>query len=162
MSLRSYRYFMPTRVECGYGIAEKTGEWVKELGIASVLIVTDKGIREANLLEGIKKSLLTENIDYEIFDEVEPNPSAETIQRGTDYLKQLKSDAVLAVGGGSSIDSAKGIAVMATNPGSILDYEGVEKIPNPPLPIIAIPTTAGTGSETTNSTVITNKKRPLN
>ncbi|MEK4874609.1 iron-containing alcohol dehydrogenase [Bacillus sp. FSL W8-0102] len=158
MSLRSYRYFMPTRVECGYGIAEKTGEWVKELGIASVLIVTDKGIREANLLEGIKKSLLTENIDYEIFDEVEPNPSAETIQRGTDYLKQLKSDAVLAVGGGSSIDSAKGIAVMATNPGSILDYEGVEKIPNPPLPIIAIPTTAGTGSETTNSTVITNKK----
>lgn len=158
MSLVSYKYFMPTRVECGNGISEKTGELVKELGVTRVLIVTDKGVRAANLLEGIEKSLLDVNVDYEIYDEVEPNPSSETIHRGVDYLKQHKSDAVLAVGGGSSIDTAKGIAAMATNPGHILEYEGVGKITNLPLPIIAIPTTAGTGSETTNSTIVTNRE----
>ncbi|MDQ0221155.1 iron-containing alcohol dehydrogenase [Peribacillus cavernae] len=158
MSLMPFTYFMPTRVESGNGIAEKTGAMVKELGVSRVLIVTDKGVRSANLLTGIEESLLAVNLDYEIYDEVEPNPSAETIRKGTEFLKQYKCDAVLAVGGGSSIDTAKAIAVMAVNPGDILDYEGVGKIKIPPLPIIAIPTTAGTGSETTNSTVITNKE----
>jgi alcohol dehydrogenase class IV len=158
MTFNTYKYFMPTRVECGNGLSQKTGEMIKELGATRVLVVTDKGVRAANLLEGIEKSLKAINLDYEIYDEVEPNPSVETIDNGTRFLKNHKSDAVLAVGGGSSIDTAKAIAVMATNPGSILDYEGVGKIQNPPLPIIAIPTTAGTGSEVTNSTVITNKE----
>ncbi|MDQ0218174.1 iron-containing alcohol dehydrogenase [Peribacillus cavernae] len=157
MSSTAFTYFMPTRVESGSGISKKTGEMIKELGATRILIVTDQGIRAAHLLEGIEKSLFDANLAYEIYDEVEPNPSAETIRKGTEYLKQYQSDAVLAVGGGSSIDTAKAIAVMAKNAGSILDYEGVGKIPNPPLPIIAIPTTAGTGSEVTNSTVVTNK-----
>ncbi|WP_117017305.1 iron-containing alcohol dehydrogenase [Aeribacillus pallidus] len=158
MSLMPYTYFMPTRVECGNGISEKTGEMIKELGVKNVLIVTDKGVRAANLLEGIEKSLHAANVNYEIYDEVEPNPSDETIHKGTEYLKQYQNDAVLAVGGGSSIDTAKGIAVMAKNPGHIFDYEGVGKIAIPPLPIAAIPTTAGTGSEVTASTVVTNKE----
>ncbi|WP_081415888.1 iron-containing alcohol dehydrogenase [Peribacillus kribbensis] len=158
MSLIPFTYFMPTRVECGNGISEETGELIKDLGVSSVLIVTDKGVRAAGLLQGIEKSLSSANLYYEIYDEVEPNPSAETIQQGTVYLKQQKIEAVLAVGGGSSIDTAKGIAAMATNAGHILDYEGVGKISNHPLPIIAIPTTAGTGSEATNSTVVTNKE----
>ncbi|PFP24896.1 alcohol dehydrogenase [Bacillus sp. AFS073361] len=158
MSSISYKYFMPTRVEVGNGISERTGEFIKELGATRVLIVTDKGVRAAKLLEGIEKSLLAVNMDYDLYDEVEPNPSAETIHRGTQKLKDYKSDAVLAVGGGSSIDTAKGIAAMATNPGHILEYEGVGKIKRPPLPIIAIPTTAGTGSETTNSTIVTNRE----
>lgn len=149
---------MPTQVESGNGISQKAGELIKEGGVARVLIVTDKGVRAANLLEEIEKSLQAVSIDYEIYDEVEPNPSAETIRKGTKYLKEHHSDAVLAVGGGSSIDTAKAIALMAKNPGDILDYEGVGKILNPPLPIIAIPTTAGTGSEVTNSTIITNKE----
>ena len=149
---------MPTRVESGNRISEKTGEMIKELGAARVLIVTDKGVRAAKLLEGIEKSLEHVDLDYEIYDQVEPNPSAETIHRGLEYLKQHKSEAVLAIGGGSSIDTAKGIATMATNAGHILDYEGVGRIKNTPIPIIVIPTTAGTGSETTNSTVVTNKE----
>jgi alcohol dehydrogenase class IV len=63
-----YKYFMPTRVECGNGRSEKTGEMVKELGVTSVLIVTDKGVRAANLLEGIEKSLLAANLRYDIYD----------------------------------------------------------------------------------------------
>ena len=149
---------MPTRVESGNRISERTGEMIKELGAARVLIVTDKGVRAAKLLEGIEKSLEHVDLDYEIYDQVEPNPSAETIHRGLEYLKQHKSEAVLAIGGGSSIDTAKGIATMATNAGHILDYEGVGRIKNTPIPIIVIPTTAGTGSETTNSTVVTNKE----
>ncbi|WP_211516931.1 iron-containing alcohol dehydrogenase [Fictibacillus solisalsi] len=135
MSFFPYKYFLPTRVECGNGLSNKTGEMIKELGATRVLIITDKGVRAANLLEGIEKSLLAVNIDYEIYDEVEPNPSAETIHKGTEYLKHHKSDAVLAIGGGSSIDSAKGIAVMATNPGDTLDYEGVGNLTIPSLPI---------------------------
>ncbi|WHT49653.1 iron-containing alcohol dehydrogenase [Sporosarcina thermotolerans] len=126
--------------------------------MSSVLVVTDKGVRDAGLLEGIIKSISAADLNYEIYDEVEPNPSAETIHRGTDLLKEHKFEAVLAVGGGSSIDTAKGIAAMATNSGHIFDYEGVGKLTNSPLPIIAIPTTSGTGSEVTNSTVVTNKE----
>ncbi|MEN2448157.1 iron-containing alcohol dehydrogenase, partial [Bacillus sp. JR_15] len=131
MSLMPYTYFMPTRVECGNGISNKTGEMISELGIKRVLIVTDKGIRSANLLEGIEKSLQAVHLEYEIYDEIEPNPSDDTIHKGTNCLKQHKSEAVLAVGGGSSIDTAKGIAAMATNPGHIFDYEGVGKITIP-------------------------------
>ncbi|WNS79597.1 iron-containing alcohol dehydrogenase [Domibacillus sp. DTU_2020_1001157_1_SI_ALB_TIR_016] len=158
MSAKSFAYYMPTRIESGSGISKKTGEFIRELGISNVLIVTDKGVRTANLLEEVEKSLLDANVQYEIYDEIEPNPSAETIENGTEFLQQHKSEAVLAVGGGSSIDTAKGIAVMAVNPGNIIDYEGVGKIQNPPLPIIAIPTTAGTGSEVTPSTVVTNRE----
>lgn len=158
MSAKSFAYYMPTRIESGSGISKKTGEFIRELGISNVLIVTDKGVRTANLLEEVEKSLLDANVQYEIYDEIEPNPSAETIEKGTEFLQQYKSEAVLAVGGGSSIDTAKGIAVMAVNPGNIIDYEGVGKIQNPPLPIIAIPTTAGTGSEVTPSTVVTNRE----
>ncbi|WP_134703017.1 iron-containing alcohol dehydrogenase [Ammoniphilus sp. YIM 78166] len=158
MSSLPYKYLMPTRVECGKGIAEKTGELIRDLGASRVLIVTDKGVRAANLLGVIERSLQSAGLPYEIFDEVEPNPSAQTIRKGTQALKQNESDAVLAVGGGSSIDTAKGVALMAKNPGDILEYEGVGKIEVPPLPIIAIPTTAGTGSEVTNSTVVTNKE----
>ncbi|CAH0343862.1 iron-containing alcohol dehydrogenase [Bacillus sp. CECT 9360] len=158
MSLLHYKYFMPTHVECGNGVSERTGEMVKDLGATRVLIVTDKGIRESKLLEGIEQSLLRVHLEYEIYDEVEPNPSDDTIEKGLEYLRQHQSDAVLAVGGGSSIDTAKGIAIMATNPGHIFDYEGVGKIKTTPLKIIAIPTTAGTGSEVTASTVITNKE----
>lgn len=154
----SYSYFMPTRVLCGNKLSDQIGEVVQELGVQKILIVTDKGIQHARLLEGIVQSLLDVKLDYEIYNEVEPNPSSETIEKGTKFLKEHRLEAVLGVGGGSSIDTAKAIAIMATNPGSILDYEGVGKIKVAPIPIVAVPTTAGTGSEVTNSTVITNKE----
>lgn len=154
----TYRLFMPTRVECGVGLSKKTGSLIKEFSPNKVFIVTDKGVRDAGLLEGIEQSLRDEQIDYDIFDEVEPNPSAEVIEKGLAALLESKGDVLLGVGGGSSIDTAKAVAAMATNEGSILDYEGVGMLPNKPLPIVAIPTTAGTGSEVTSSTIVTNKE----
>lgn len=156
--MQSHSFFLPTRVVWGQGIADKTAEILKPYVAKKLLIVTDQGVRNANLLKGIEASLKDENIDFAIFDEVEPNPSAEIIDRGTDFLKKAQCDAVLGVGGGSSIDTAKAIAAMAKNEGKILDYEGVGKLPNPAIPLFAIPTTAGTGSEVTASTIVTNKQ----
>ena len=158
MQAEDYTFLMPTKVESGVNSSVRTGELIQPLVQNKVLVVTDKGIRAAKLIDGILRSLDKQGIKYDIFDEVEPNPSAETIHQGLDVLRETHSDAVLAVGGGSSIDTAKGIAVMATNEGHILDYEGVGKVQHQPLPIIAVPTTAGTGSEVTASTIITNKK----
>ena len=158
MQAEDYTFLMPTKVESGVNSSVRTGELIQPLVQNKVLVVTDKGIRAAKLIDGILRSLDKQGIKYDIFDEVEPNPSAETIHQGLDVLRETHSDAVLAVGGGSSIDTAKGIAVMATNEGHILDYEGVGKVQHQPLPIIAVPTTAGTGSEVTASTIVTNKK----
>jgi alcohol dehydrogenase class IV len=152
------RFFMPTRMEMGRGLAQKTGEFLKPFVNKRVLLVTDKGLRDALVLDPIEKSLKDQQIEYEIFDEVEPNPSAQIAHRGSQFAKEYQCDAVLGIGGGSSIDTAKGIAALANNSGNILDYEGVDKIPNPALPLFAIPTTAGTGSEGTASTVFTNKE----
>jgi len=154
----AYNYFMPTRILFEVNGSSKIGELLEKEGFKSILIVTDKGIVNAGLLENIKSSLEKSNLSYHIFDSVEPNPRASTIRRGMEFQKTLNIDAVLGIGGGSSIDTAKAIAAMATNSGDILDYEGVNKIVNTPLPIIAIPTTAGTGSEVTASTVITDEK----
>lgn len=156
--MQRYHFFMPTQVLWGNGMARKTGEILKSHVNRKVLIVTDQGVRNANLLEGIEASLTEQQIEYAIFDEVEPNPSAQTVQRGTAFLQENGCDSVLAVGGGSSIDTAKAIAALGNNEGDILDYEGVDKLPHPALPLFAIPTTAGTGSEVSPSTVITNKQ----
>lgn len=158
MSIASYQHYMPTKVECGVGYARKTGEFLKPLVSKKVLLVTDKGVRAAGLLENIEKSLNDSQLAYDIFAEVEPNPSAEVVQKGVAFLNEHDCDVVLAIGGGSSIDTAKAIAAMATNEGDILDYEGVGVLPKPTLPLIAVPTTAGTGSEVTASTIVTNKE----
>jgi alcohol dehydrogenase len=94
-------------------------------------------------------------ITYNIFDEVAPNPRDENVHAGADFARNMKSDCLVAVGGGSPIDCAKSISIMATHEGIIQDFRGVEKIPGETLPLIAVPTTAGSGSEVTFSSVIT-------
>ncbi|SDJ78627.1 iron-containing alcohol dehydrogenase [Paenibacillus naphthalenovorans] len=152
-----FTYFLPTTVKCGAGISLTVGEILRrDFEADGVFIVTDRGIRDAGLLEPILASLREQRVAYGLFDETEPNPSADSIMNGMAKLQASGMRHVLAVGGGSSIDTAKGIAIMATNPGHILDYEGVGRIPNDGYPVIAIPTTAGTGSEVTASTIVTN------
>ncbi len=150
-----------TRILCGLGYVEKTGEEAKRLGAKNALIVTDKGIVKAGLIEGVTASLESSGIEVEIFDGVDPNPSDKTVERGVNILKDKAYDLLVAIGGGSSIDTAKAIGVMATNPGSFSEYYGVDQFPNPPLPLIAIPTTAGTGSEVGLASMIidSSKKR---
>ncbi|WP_077624686.1 iron-containing alcohol dehydrogenase [Sediminibacillus massiliensis] len=153
-----YKFNIPTRIESGISISKDTGKILKSLHAKQVFLVTDKGIRNAGILDGIEDALNASEIVYEIFDDVIANPTSESMMVAAAKLKGQGADHVLAVGGGSSIDTAKGVAVMATNEGNILDYEGVNKIPNQSLPLTVIPTTAGTGSEVTASTIVTNKE----
>src|SRR5699024_4963826 len=93
-------------------------------------------------------------VSYKVFDGVEPDPTEKVIQNAFEELHSFGADLLIGIGGGSSIDSAKAIGILATNGGKISDYRGVGKVSKPILPLIAIPTTAGTGSEVTQVTVV--------
>ena len=153
--LNSFSFELPTRIEYGVGATGKLAESVKELESRKVLIVTDKGIEATGLLSAIADQLTTAKLEYDIFSEVESNPKDHNVQAGTEIAKGLQADCLVAVGGGSPIDCAKAIAVLATHGGAVRDYEGKDKISGSVLPLVAIPTTAGTGSEVTFSSVIT-------
>ena len=153
--LNSFSFELPTRIEYGVGAIGKLAESVKVLGFRKVLIVTDKGIETAGLLSAITDQLTTAKLEFDTFSEVESNPKDHNVDAGTKMAKGLKADGLVAVGGGSPIDCAKAIAVLTTHGGAVRDYEGKGKISGNVLPLIAIPTTAGTGSEVTFSSVIT-------
>jgi alcohol dehydrogenase len=153
-----FNYYIPTSVENGIGLSKEIGSFLESKGAKKVFLITDQGIRSAGILNGIEHSLEGAKIQYEVFDNIVPNPTSESVKDGLNRLKLDHFDHVLAVGGGSSIDTAKAIAVMARNEGDILDYEGVGKIPNEGLPLTVIPTTSGTGSEVTSATIITNSE----
>lgn len=154
-------YKLPTELFFGCGAAKRTGEKLKELGYKKVFVVTDPGIKQAGLLEGILSSIQQAGLEYLVYDSIKSDPTSDIIEQGTEVLKNSGCDAVLGVGGGSALDCAKAFAAMATNEGKITDYTGVGKLKNKPLPIVAIPTTAGTGSEATMFTVITNAETKL-
>ena len=149
---------VPPEVFYGIGAAEKVGELAKPFG-KKALIVTDPGVSGAGLLDEIKANLRSSEIRTEIFNEVEPNPSVETVEKGLKAFKDFEGDFIVAVGGGSPMDVGKAVATLYTNGGRITDYEGVGKVEKPSLPVIAIPTTAGTGSEVTINLVITDRPR---
>lgn len=145
-------YFQP-------GSIQRLGEEVKALRGRKVLLVTDKGVRNSGVLTRAVESLEKEALSHVVFDEVEPNPSVETAQKGYALMKEKGCDTLAAVGGGSPIDTAKAIGIQATNPEPLLKYEGANKVANPLPPLIAVPTTAGTGSEVTGAAVITDRTR---
>ena len=157
-----FSYELPTRIIYGKNSTAQVGAEIKKLGINSILITTDKGIKEAGILDPIVSSLDKENINYKIYDEVEADSGVLIVNEATKIAKNNNCDLIMGVGGGSSLDTAKAVAIMATNPGdNILDYAGLDKIKKDPLKIFAIPTTAGTGSEATIWSVISNKDKNI-
>lgn len=153
-----YTFQFPTKVVFGQGSVSNVGEEAKNLNVKKVFIVTDKGITSNDLHLSVEKSLKNSGIEFFLFDEVEPNPTVRVVERGLEILKENKCDGIIAIGGGSSIDAAKGMGIMATNPGRIVDYSGFDIVKIEPMPIIAIPTTSGTGSEVTLFTVLTDEE----
>ncbi|MBC7319873.1 iron-containing alcohol dehydrogenase [bacterium] len=155
----NFIFSIPTLIIFGCGCIKEIGKKIKELGGSKVIIVTDKGIVSSGLVEDVKTVLSNECIGFTIFDEVEPNPLDTTVERGADIAIREGCDAVIGIGGGSSMDSAKAIAMRVTNrEGTILDYVGINKVKNIPLPIIAVPTTSGTASELTIFSVLTDSR----
>jgi alcohol dehydrogenase len=121
----------------------------------SLFLVTDRGIVNS----GIADRVLDQLPGIQVFDEIEQNPKHNTVNKAGEIVRKLKPDLVVGLGGGSALDAAKAIALLATNPGGIEDYEGKGKYTLPPRPVLAIPTTCGTASEVTWVSVVTHTER---
>ena len=147
--------FQPrTRLVFGVHAVERTGEIVRELGARKVLLVTDAGLVQAGHAEHVLKSLAKDGVRATVYDKVRENPTTRCVDDCMAAAKSAQIDAIIGLGGGSSMDTAKGCNFLLTNGGRIEDYWGVGKATKPMLPLIAIPTTAGTGSECQSAAII--------
>lgn len=138
----------------GPGSANTLCEQASLLGLKKVLVVTDDFLGASGILDGIKQTLTATGVEFSVFDGVRPDPAFDQVQAGEAQLRSERCEAVIGVGGGSVLDAAKMIALLHTNPGELAQFDGIQKSKNPPLPLFAIPTTAGTGSEITLAAVI--------
>lgn len=139
----------------GRGASENSGAELKALGAKKVFLVTDEVLWKLGTLEKIAESLRKAGLEFEKYDELPSEPTTDFIRDGTERFRESGADIILAVGGGTPIDTAKGISVMLKNSGRITDYRKPGSILNPGIPLVAVPATAGTGSEVTIFTVIT-------
>ena len=149
------------RIVFGLGAIEKVGAEVQGLKKKKVLVVTDPGIVQAGLLEPLKTSLQAANIPFALFDGVEPDPRLEVVRQCAELGRKEGVEALIGYGGGSSLDIAKVAAVLLTNEGDLTQFFGIDLIPNPGLPVILIPTTAGTGSEVTPIAILSDTREKL-
>ncbi len=152
---------VPQVVITGSGSSKQVGEECRKLNVKKALVVTDQNLVKLGIPDGVKESLRKSGVDCAIYDGVNMEPVAEYVQEGLKAFQGNGCDFLLAVGGGSPMDTAKAISIMATNGGSIEDYMGLGRVPQRGRPVIAVPTTAGTGSEVTPFTIITDTRRDV-
>lgn len=146
-------------VRFGSGAIARLGEELSAMQARRVFFVTDPGVKKAGIVDGPLKALQDAGIAVELFSEVEANPRDTTIEATVGKVKAFGADSVVGFGGGSAMDAAKGVALLATNGGRIADYDGTDRVRVNPLPLIAVPTTAGTGSEVTANAAVTHTER---
>ncbi len=149
------------RIIMGQGAVERIGDEVKNRRIEKVLIVTGPIVRAAGLTDPLEASLKKVGVEFAVFDRVEPDPRYEIVSDCVDMIKSESPGLLIGLGGGSPIDLCKASAIMAANEGSVIDYVGIDMIPNPGLPTIMIPTTAGTGSEVTPIAILSDEGEKL-
>ena len=154
---------MPVRVEFGEGIVSTVADELKALGCSKPMVVTDKGCIGAGLMEPVQTALEAGNVEFVVFDEVIGNPTDDIVESGIKAYSDNGCDSLIAVGGGSSMDTAKAIGLVKLNGGNIREYDldngNTRQGPNGIPPMITIATTAGTGSEVTPFSVITDTSR---
>ena len=153
------RFDVPAVILHGAGCRHRLPELVRELGGRRVLLVTDPGVVALGAAADVLAVLRDAGLETAVFDAVQPDPTDANVADGVRALQAHRAEIVVALGGGSPIDTAKVIAVRPTNPQPLHEFQGLHKIPRPGLPVIALPTTAGTGSEATKVAVITNTAR---
>lgn len=137
------------------GASHQLSNHIQALGLNAALVVTDKGLAESGVLEPVLEALKASNLRVEVFDGVEPNPTDKNVEAGAEKLRELGDACVIPIGGGSSMDCGKSIALLAANGGTVEALQASTPV-DAKAPVIAVPTTAGTGSETNNACVITN------
>ncbi len=149
-----FDYQPRTRIVFGPGKLERLGELAREIGAKRALLVTDRGIRAAGHVDRALNALANAGIDTHVFDDVCENPTSDVVDSGVAVARGWRPDIIIGLGGGSAMDSAKGINFVVSCGGRIHDYWGIGKATAPLLPMIAVPTTAGTGSETQSFALI--------
>ena len=147
----------------GKGAREELGGEIKKRGFKKVFLVSDKALVDAGVTAKVEEILNREEIPYDLYHDIKPNPTIKNVLDGVKACKKSKADLIVAVGGGSSIDTAKGISIVMTNPdrADIKSLNGLSNTENKGMPIIALPTTAGTAAEVTINYVITDPKAEI-
>lgn len=151
-------YLAPNRLLLGEGVVSQLGQEAKMLGGTKALVITDPGVMQAGLISVVEESLKKDAVEVTVYDGVRPEPSAEIVDEAAALARAGRYNIIIGCGGGSSLDVAKGVALMETHEGKILDYTGANMFKRRGIPKILIPTTAGTGSEATWALVVTDEK----
>ena len=157
------RYILTETSYFGRGCRAELPNIIKDRNFRKVLIVTDKPLVDAGVISKITTILDQAKIAFKVFSDVEPNPTIQNVLAGIEVCKDFKADVILAVGGGSPMDTAKGISIVMTNPdrADIISLNGLSNTLNPGMPLICVPTTHGTASEVTINYVITDPDKKI-
>ena len=155
----NFEFVLPTRIIYGAGCVRQLPDEIRKMKHERPLLVTDKGLIKAGIVKRITDILDKAEIEYEIYDGIQPNPRDTTVMEAAKFAAEKKIDMMIAIGGGSSMDTAKAVGVILKEGGEIGDYEGLGMVSEPITDLVAIPTTVGTGSEVTFWSVITDTKR---
>jgi alcohol dehydrogenase class IV len=153
--------FMTPEIIFGTNSLSQIGESLLRLGAKKVFVVSDPGVVNAGWVEYAVRYLKDCKLDYYLWAEATPNPKDYEVERGVDAYRESGCNAVIGIGGGSAIDAAKAIALLATNDGTIHQYEGVDLVARPLPPMVMVPTTAGAGSEVSQFSIIVDSKRKV-
>ena len=157
--MKDFRFKVPQNIEFGVGSLKKLPEILNESKSEHVFLISDEGLAKLGVVKKVQDIVEADGLKCTTYLGVVPNPTVDVVNESTKCYKESDATSIIALGGGSSMDVAKATGVLATYGGKITDYEGLYKVPGPIVPIIAIPTTAGTGSEVTASAVVTDEER---
>ena len=154
----TFPFLLPTRVEYGAGIAQRVANEVAAVG-RRALLITDSGVHEAGIVGPLVARLSHAGVQCAIYEDVRPNPRVATADHAAAVAAEVGADTLVAVGGGSVIDTAKAASAVISYGGTVLDYEGADKVPGPCIPVVVLPTASGTGSEVTLWAIILDEAR---
>lgn len=157
--MKNFTFTVPQDIIFGMGSLKRLPELLEKNGSRKMLLISDRGLESLGVVAKVEDIVKTSGIEVAKFLDVEPNPSVDTVNSATKAYQETESTSIVALGGGSPMDVAKAVGVLAKFGGQITEYEGAHKVPGKIVPIIAIPTTAGTGSEVTAFSVITDTSR---
>ena len=152
------RKFVAPEFVFGSDARRLVGRYAHNLGATRALLVTDPGVLRAGWAEEAAAGLRDEHIEVSVFSGITPNPRDHEVMAGVEAFRRSGSDFLVAVGGGSAMDAAKGIGIVASNGGHILDYEGIDRVPVPMPPLLCVPTTCGTSADVSQFAIINNAK----
>lgn len=157
--MKDFNFKIPQNIEFGMNSLTKLPSLLSDISSQHVFLISDRGLASLGVVKRVEDIIEQANIKFTTFLDVTPNPTTDAVDAACALYKECQATSIIALGGGSAIDVAKAVGILAVHGGKITDYEGLNKVPGPIVPMIAIPTTAGTGSEVTASTVITDESR---